>query len=114
MHISYDGSANNMLCSAEGFGNGVGIGSAAVAAPGCDNDWSYWGAASRLQWDITKSFYVDVEALYSEQISAKSATGLVAPAVGLGDPKLCDLGTCNVSNEHNWAFTIRMHKDFLP
>ncbi len=101
-----------MLCSAEG--DGAGVGTAAVANAGCNNDWSYWAAGSRLQWDVTKSFYVGVEALYSEQISAKSSIGLVPGPAGLTDATLCDSGVCSIKNEGNWAFTLRMHKDFLP
>ena len=116
MAVSYPkgvGSANAMLCSAEGDGHGVGI--TAVNNAGCDNDWSYWGAGTRLQWDVTKSFYLGVEAMYTELDSAKSSTGVVPGPVGMTDATLCDDGThCRIKNEGNWAFTLRMHKDFLP
>jgi len=112
MNVSYDSAANAMLCSSESFG--AGAGTTAVAAAGCNNNWSYWGVGSRLQWDVTKSFYLGVEVLYTKLISAKSSTGFTNAEVGLGDPSLCDEGACTVSNEDNWAFTLRMHKDFLP
>ena len=41
------------------------------AAPGCNNNWSVWGASSRLQWDVTKSFYLGVEVMYNHMNSAK-------------------------------------------
>jgi hypothetical protein len=112
MAIRYDDAANNMLCALEG--QGTGAGSRAVADPGCNNDWNYWVVGSRLQWDVTKSFYLGVEALYLQQDSASSATGFVPRAVGLGPPTLCSLGDCRSSDNHEWAFTVRMHKDFLP
>ncbi len=101
MNVSYGSGANASLCAAEG-------------APGCDNDWSYWAAGSRLQWDVTKSFYIGVEALYSQLVSASTVTGLVPKTVGLSAPSLCSTGVCTQSDEGNWAFTVRMHKDFLP
>jgi hypothetical protein len=112
--INYDDAANNMLCAFEG--QGVGIGSTAVAHAGCDNNWSYWGAGSRLQWDVNKSFYLGVEALYLQQNAASSATGLVPIANGLGPPTLCStvVPGCRSSDEHAWVVDFRMHKDFLP
>jgi hypothetical protein len=86
MQVNYDNAANNMLCVFEG--QGVGVGSTAAAVPGCDNNWSYWVAGSRLQWDVTKTFYLGVEALYLQQNSASSATGFVPAAAGLGAPTL--------------------------
>jgi hypothetical protein len=114
MAFNYDNAANNMACALEG--QGAGVGSAAVARAGCNNDWNYWTVGSRLQWDVTKSFYLGVEALYIQQDSAQSATGLVPVAVGLGPPTLCNTTVpgCRVSDEHEWVFTLRMHKDFLP
>ncbi len=117
MQIRYDDAANNMLCALEGPANGTGTGRAAVARPGCNNDWNYWVAGSRLQWDVTKSFYLGVEALYIQQDTAKSADGLVPLPVGTGAPTLCSFAAgpgCRNSNEHSWVFTVRMHKDFLP
>ena len=116
MAVRYDDTANNMLCALEGQGVGGGHGSAAVARAGCDNDWNYWVVGSRLQWDVTKSFYLGVEALYLQQDSASSATGFVPLPVALGNPTLCANPTvgCRSSDNHEWVFTLRMHKDFLP
>jgi hypothetical protein len=117
MAESYSSGANNILCELEGAGIG-GIGNAAGAAAGCNNNWSYWTAGSRLQWDVTKSFYIGVEALYMNLNSAKQPGGLypAATAVGEGGVSTCGLatGNCTVSNQSDWSFTLRMHKDFLP
>jgi len=115
LNVSYaqgTGSANSILCVLEGQGAGAGTTSTATA--GCNNNWSYWAAGSRLQWDVTKSFYIGVEAMYNQQITATSATGFVPIPAGIGSPTLCGTGVCTNSNENNWAFTVRMHKDFLP
>jgi hypothetical protein len=109
----YGSSANAILCSAEGGGNGAGTGSTAVATAGCNNDWSFWGVGSRLQWDVTKSFYLGVEVIYQQLISAQTfnarSTAVTQP-VNSG----CPAAGCTVSDESNWTFTLRMHKDFLP
>jgi hypothetical protein len=115
----YGGRANAILCSLEGGGNGAGIGNLAVATPGCNNNWSFWAVGSRLQWDVTKSFYIGVEAIYEQINTASTFNGLVP------GPILANIGTaniacaapsvaCPVSSQSNWTFTIRMHKDFLP
>ncbi len=105
--VHYSTAANNMLCVAEGAG--AGAGTSAVATPGCDNNWALWGVGSRLQWDVTKSFYVGVEALYQQIDSAKLPGGVLTAAT-----TLTNSGATTVANESNWTFTIRMHKDFLP
>jgi hypothetical protein len=76
------GSANANLCSAAGFGNTL-AGAAAVANPGCNNNWSTWGIGARTQWDVTKTFYLGVEVLYSELKSATTGTGSVISPAGL-------------------------------
>jgi hypothetical protein len=113
----YNSTANAILCELEGGENGgAGLGTAATATTGCNNNWSYWTAGSRLQWDVTKSFYVGVEALYMHFNTAQTFNGLLPSTVGLAAPSTCGLanGNCIVANQSDWAFTVRMHKDFLP
>jgi hypothetical protein len=116
---SYGTQANNILCSLEGgsgVGNGAGVGSAAAATPGCSNNWNMWGVGSRLQWDVTKSFYIGVEAIYQSIQSAQSFNGLVPSSAGTPAPSVCGAANnnCVVGTVSNWVFTVRMHKDFLP
>jgi hypothetical protein len=103
------GSANSMLCVAEGAGVTGTAGSTAAALPGCNNNWSLWGVGSRLQWDVTKSFYVGAEVIYEQLISAQLPGGLLTAPLTLANS-----GATSVANESNWQFTVRMHKDFLP
>jgi hypothetical protein len=115
MAESYNTTANGILCALEGATNGAGVGTAAAATAGCNNNWSYWTAGSRLQWDVTKSFYIGVEALYMHFNSATSASGIVPTVAALAAPSTCGVGAgCTVSNQSDWSFTVRMHKDFLP
>jgi hypothetical protein len=108
--IKYGGSANAMLCSAEGAGNGAGAGSLAVATAGCNNNWSTWGIGSRTQWDVTKTFYLGVEVLYQKLMSAQTFNGLIA-----GTTAFAGAGaTTSVGNQSNWMVAVRAHRDFLP
>ncbi len=98
-HTTYDTTANARLCSSE----------LAAAAAGCNNDWDVWGVGSRLQWDVTKTFYLAVDALYTHLDSASLPGGVLT-----ANTKLSNSGATTVANESNWAFGLRMHKDFLP
>jgi hypothetical protein len=116
--VSYNGQANAMLCSQEGFGIGAGVGGAAIAGPGCNNNWSFYGVGSRLQWDVTKSFYLGVELVYNHMNSATTGSptnslvgGAGVNVLGLGAP---NSPTTQVSNMNTWEGAVRIHKDFLP
>jgi hypothetical protein len=112
--VNYNSSANAMLCSAASPGAGVfgaGVGTAAVAAAGCNNNWGYYAAGSRLQWDVTKTLYLGVEVLYNHVQSASTPTGTI------GDYALSGAGLASGNpngSENNWAVTARIHRDFVP
>ena len=81
--------------------------------PVCNNNWSVWYAGSRLQWDVTKTFYIGVEALYDHMNSATPTGG----NGGVHSRQRAVAGTGVTHQEFsadNWAFTFRAHKDFLP
>jgi hypothetical protein len=63
----------------------------------------------RLQWDVTKSYYIGVEAIYQNLDSASLPGGKLTTPI-----TLVNSGATTVSNRSNWEFTVRMHKDFLP
>jgi hypothetical protein len=109
------GGANAMLCAAEGFGNGAVApgGTTSVAGPGCNNNWSTWGVGSRTQWDVTKTFYLGVEVLYSQLNSATTGTGSVISPAGFATTAFGG-GIVNESHASNWAVSVRAHRDFLP
>ncbi len=98
--VSYDTNANNMLCQLEGGGNGSGlhggVGTNALATPGCNNNWSAWTVGSRLQWDVTKTLYLGVEALYSNLNTAQTWNGLLPSSLALSGTGL-PTGTSAVS-----------------
>ena len=107
---TYNTQANAILCSLSGAANGAGIGSAATATAGCNMNWQMYGVSSRLQWDVTKTFYLGVEVLYDHMNSASTADGLTH-GFGLGG---VDPPASVSSGMDTWAVTARMHKDFLP
>ena len=106
MQVNYNSQANAMICA--GAGNGTLVGTAATATPGCNNNWSYWGAGSRLQWDVTKSLYLGVEALYTHLNGAATSDGLIHGYTINGASAFVSSG------QDAWSFTARIHKDFLP
>ena len=109
--VNYGSTANAMLCSFAGAGNGAGTGTAAVATAGCNNNWSTWAVGSRLQWDVTKSFYLGVEVLYTQLKSATVAAG--TGAGGLGG--FAGGGALNAASSASaWVVGVRAHRDFLP
>jgi hypothetical protein len=71
--------------------------------------------SSRLQWDITKSFYLGVELVYEHMESASSADGRFPQGISLGTTSPANQFVTVGSNAQNvWVGTVRMHKDFLP
>jgi len=106
--VSYGSTANAQLCANQGFG--AGSGTPAVAFPGCSNNWSTWGVGARTQWDVTKTFYLGVEVLYSEMKSATTTTGFVPAINAISGPS----GALTIANESNWMVSVRAHRDFLP
>jgi Porin subfamily len=111
--VSYDSTANTYLCIIEGGGVLSTAGVAAGAPGSCNNNWSVWYAGSRLQWDVTKTFYLGVEAMYENLSSATPVGGnggVIGAALATGSTGV----THQESNSDNWAITFRAHKDFLP
>ena len=104
--LSYNPSANAMLCGIEG--NGVSFGSTAKAGAGCNNNWNVWGFGARTQWDVTKTFYLGADVTYENLHSATFNTvgGLGTTAFGSA--------TIQVANRNNLAINLRAHRDFLP
>jgi Porin subfamily len=127
-NIRYDTLANANLCAVESgiTANHNPAGAGAVATAGCNNNWNVWTAATRFQYDFTKTLYIGVEFLYQHLDSAdipgcNAATGVcntgtlsttqIAAIAPLGN----GLTQGAVVKDQNFlAVTLRMHKDFLP
>jgi hypothetical protein len=107
--LIYDAQANAILCSLIGGGNGAGIGTAAVATTGCNANWWHEGIGSRLQWDVSKTFYVGLEVDLEHEKSGTTFNGLLTAPIALAGG-----GSLFVSNENNVAVTFRVQKEFYP
>jgi Porin subfamily len=113
--VRYNTQANAMLCSAAGFGNG-GVGTGAVAAAGCNNNWSVWFVGSRTQWSVSKTFYMGFDVTY-EQLNSATTGSTGAPLGYSGSTSAATaLGSATGTESHSsaWLLRVRAHKDFLP
>jgi hypothetical protein len=108
---SYNTTANAMLCTTEGFGTGVG--STAVATPGCDNDWSLSAVGVLTNWNVTKDFYLGLEVMYANLNSASTPTGLIALLTNGTKPATGNT-RYTVADQDIWSVRFRVHKDFYP
>jgi hypothetical protein len=63
------------------------------------------------QWDVTKTFYLGVEVLYSELHSANSSNNTVPTGNAFGG---ATTGTTQIKDQSNWMISVRAHRDFLP
>jgi hypothetical protein len=112
--VGYNSQANAILCSLQGSGNG-GIGTLAVALPGCDNNWTSWWVGSRTQWNVTKDFYMGLDVAYLKTNSMSTTSGLVAgtnivPNAGTN----ATIPLKALGDEGIWLARFRVHRDFYP
>ena len=103
--VTYGSIGNAMLCAGEGAG--AGNGTAAVANPGCDNNWSTWWLGSRTQWNVSKDFYMGVDVMYAKLFSASLPGNVLSANRSIG-------GATTVADVDNWQFRFRVHHDFYP
>jgi hypothetical protein len=124
-NVRYGTQANNILCLGEAAGTGIG-GATALASPGCNNNFTLWSGATRLQYDFTKTLYIGVEFLYQHLDTATLPGNQLTPANNTAllpaeNDLACATGSATgvtpcatIKNMNNLAVTLRMHKDFLP
>ena len=115
LRTEYDAVANANLCAAE-LGLPAGAGNTAIAPGGCDNNFTLWSEATRLQYDFTKTLYMGVEFLYQQLDTAKLPLDTI-PVARI--PSVAPAGNGlfagnQLKNENNLSVTLRVHKDFLP
>jgi hypothetical protein len=113
MKVEYNTQANAILCSAEGFGNGVG-GTGALATPGCNNNWAIATGGTRFQYDVTKSLYLGVEFLYQHYYTMQTPGMVLGPTLATTFATSGYGSASPLKDQNNLAITARIHKDFLP
>ncbi|MFY9687594.1 MAG: porin, partial [Pseudolabrys sp.] len=116
--VSYNGAANAMMCSNSlhgiGIDDGAGNGTAAVASPGCNQDWSTWWVGTRTQWNVTKDFYMGLDVLYNRLNTATSSSGLLNSGFSTGPFTGGPSNPIRVDDQDNFQFRFRVHRDFYP
>jgi hypothetical protein len=118
--VSYNGSANAILCTLQGNGAGAAPtapGAFAVAAAGCDNNWTSWWIGSRTQWNVTKDFYMGLDVAYLKTDGMSTATGNVNGGTSASTNFIVPAGTNlfkTVGDEGIWMARFRVHRDFYP
>ena len=111
MKVEYGSTANNLICT------GTTLAPIATTNIGCDANWNTWWAGSRTQWNITKDFYMGVDVLYSKIQTANLGAGTVTgfgTTVFANRAPLVGGGTAFATDQDNWSFRFRVHRDFYP
>jgi len=122
MAVRYNDQANNMLCAFEGdgFGAANNVGANALAHGGCNNNFNLWSAATRLQYDFTKTLYFGVEFLYQHLDTATQSFGVIhntqlnPPSNDLFAANQSGGAATQITDQNVLSVTARIHKDFLP
>jgi hypothetical protein len=111
--VNYNTQANDILCQAQ-FNHGEFAGALTRSVAGCNNDWQIATGGTRLQYDVTKSFYLGVEFLYQHYYTMSAPNGLV-DGLTTFIPLAQGLNTgSHLQDANALAITARIHKDFLP
>ncbi len=112
----YNSNANAMICAAGGDAGvgSVGVGTGAIAGPGCDMDWRMWGVGLRTEWAVSSTFQIGLEVLYANLESAQTTSGLVAAtALTTYDPGKPPVAY-TISDQDIWAVRLRINRNFYP
>jgi hypothetical protein len=85
--------------------------------PVCNNNFDAWFAATRFQYDFTKTLYLGVEFLYDHLDTAQLPGNTFGSFAEIG--RLAPAGNgltpgASIKDQNNLAVTARIHKDFLP
>ncbi len=109
--IKYGGSANAMLCSAEGSGNGAGVGSTR-----CRDGWLQQQLVDVGHW-LAHTVGRDQDVLpgRGSALSEADERADVQRPDRLARPlSPVRVATTSVGNQSNWMVAVRAHRDFLP
>ena len=119
LSVSYDGLANASICAPAALFNNT---NPAFPAPGgslfnntnCANTFSLWGIGSRWQYNFTPAFYVGFDVLYQKLMSADNGGIVTFTPVGSATQPAVPATIYQVTNQDQWQFRLRLHRDILP
>ncbi len=78
---------------------------------GCNNNWGTWNIGSRTQYNFTPAFYVGVDVIYSQLMTAsKGGTAFYTAFPNTAKPST----TYEITNQNDFAIRFRVHRDILP
>jgi hypothetical protein len=90
-------------------------GSLSTGVAGCNNNWEIATGGTRLQYDVSKSFYLGVEFLYQHYYTMSMPNGLLDGLASFTGATAQGLTATSFNKDaNNLAITARIHKDFLP
>jgi hypothetical protein len=118
--VRYDAVADASICAVQ---NQSPAGGAAVVGPIvngvqqplpiCSNNWSIWQMGSRWQYNLTPAMYIGVDVLYQKLKSADNG-GVATFVTGGATPASQGNTPYQITNQDNWGFRLRVHRDILP
>ena len=116
--VSYDGIANASICQPMNLFNNVilAAGAGTLFNPtNCANSFSVWGIGSRWQYNFTPAFYIGFDVLYQKLVTADSGGTITFLGGGNGGTNPANPSTVyQVTNQDQWQFRLRLHRDILP
>ena len=90
MGVSYNATANALMCTAIGLG---------AANPLCDNNFTYWDVGSETIFNLDSNTYVGLDLVYQNLNTASN--GAV-------------IGGSTISDQHAFFGQFRVHRNFYP
>ena len=123
LRVEYGNNANLAICNAQTTPNIPGTGFAQpsavagtiaftglqVAQGACNNNFNWWQAGSRTQYNFTPWFYVGFDVIY-QKIESASAGATVTYTSNIAKPT----AFYQIQNQDNYGLRIRVHRDIVP
>jgi hypothetical protein len=82
-----------------------------VAQGACNNNFNWWQAGSRTQYNFTPWFYVGFDVLYSKLESASAGNTVTYTSLAGGAKPTAFY---QIQNQDNYGLRIRVHRDIVP
>jgi len=117
--VNYDAVANQAICNMQNNTLGpqfnVALTTTHVGAltniTNCNNDWATWNVGSRTQYNFTPAMYVGLDVIYSKlETASAGGTAFYTATANTAKPST----TYQLTDQGNWAFRARFHRDILP
>jgi Porin subfamily len=123
LRVEYGNNANLAICNAQTTPNFAGTGFATpsaiagtiaftglqVAQGACNNNFNWWQAGSRTQYNFTPWFYVGFDVIY-QKLESASAGNTVTYTATTAKPT----AFYQIQNQDNYGLRIRVHRDIVP